>query len=94
MEHSSVSKLLLLCEELQDQTYLRDVIYDYQMLRTSCDLLLRNMILILQLQNDGKSFEDELDYLTENLVTVYSNLTSKKREDILNSYQIDEAPLT
>jgi hypothetical protein len=82
----SLEKSLKLCEDLQEKVHLRDVTHDISSLRYSCDLLLRNMIMVLDQTRQGKAITDELFYLMNNVIAAQSHLTKEKATDIYRKY--------
>lgn len=83
-----IENLLEMCEDLQSKVHLRESNTNVDSLRFSCDLLLRNMIMILDQERQGKSFTHELNYLTNNLLGAHSKLTKTKASDTALKYQI------
>ncbi|MDR7237101.1 hypothetical protein [Neobacillus drentensis] len=91
MKSSSKSKLgnlLKLCEEFQETVHLRKVTKDVSSLNFSCDLLLRNMIMIIEKENNGESFTEELNYITNNLLGAHAHLTGVKAIETALKYNI------
>jgi hypothetical protein len=83
---NSLEKSLKLCEDLQEKVHLREVTQDINSLRFSCDLLLRNMVMVLDQVRQGKNIEDELFYLMNNVIASQSHLTKEKAIDIYKRY--------
>jgi hypothetical protein len=81
-------KILTLCEDLQAKTHMREVSENYGNVRFSCDLLLRNMIMICELQSNGKDIDQELSYLTNNLLGAHAHLTGEKAINTAQKYNI------
>ena len=84
-----VTKLLKMCEDLQEQVHLRrEICEDVDSLSFSCDLLLRNMIMILEKEKQGTPFTEELSYITNNLLGAHSHLTDQEAINTAHKYQV------
>ncbi|WEG14018.1 hypothetical protein PU629_06515 [Pullulanibacillus sp. KACC 23026] len=80
--------MLNLCEDLQELANIREVNGSYSDLCFSCDLILRNMIMILDLKSSGKDFDEEYRYLKNNLLAAYNRMTSEEIETIAKKYNM------
>lgn len=80
--------LLELCENLQSRTHSGDVTTDLKSLQFSCDLLLKNMIMILEKEKNGENITSELSFLTNNLLGANAHLTGKRAEKTVAEYNI------
>lgn len=71
-----LKNLVKFCEDFQEQVHLRkEITESVSSLRFSCDLLLRNMIMMAEKENNGESFSEELYYITNNLLGAHAHLT-------------------
>jgi hypothetical protein len=87
-KHRDIATIQELVLDLQHKVNIRDINCDFNSARFSCDLLLRNMNMILSLHLRGESIEKELGYLRDNLVASYSQLTGKDVETIAKKYDL------
>ncbi|MEH7214801.1 hypothetical protein V7079_22850 [Priestia megaterium] len=85
---SKIENLINLCEDLQEKVHLNDVEGDPECLQFSCDLFLRSVLMLFDLNQQGKSVEKESEYLTGNLVAAYSQITDEDVEVILKRYNL------
>lgn len=72
-----LENLLKLCEDFQEQVHLREITRDVNKLSFSCDLLLRNMIMMIEKEKNGESFSKEFHYICNNLLGAHANLTGE-----------------
>ena len=88
MIKKDLENLLKLCEDLQVQAHLDEVIRDTRGLSFSCDLLLRNMIMMIEKEKNGESFTKEFDYILNNLLGAHSHLTGEKAINTAKKYNL------
>ncbi|MGD6871241.1 hypothetical protein ACQCU1_03475 [Sutcliffiella horikoshii] len=85
---NQVQKLLEITEELQHKVYSRNIDCDYNSLRFSCDLLLRNMAMVLSLDDQDKTVNDEMKYLESNILGAYAHLTGENAIKVAKKYNL------
>ncbi|NRD80151.1 hypothetical protein HPT25_22705 [Bacillus sp. BRMEA1] len=84
----NLDSLLKLCEDFQKKVHIREVANDVNSLKFSCDLLLRNMIMIIEKEKNGESFTEEINYITNNLLGAHAHLTKEKADTTADKYNI------
>jgi hypothetical protein len=84
-----IQNLLKLCEDLQEIVHLREgVTVNVHSLSYSCDLLLRNMIMILEKEKNGDNFTEEMKYLKNNILGAHAHLTDNMAIDTALKYKL------
>lgn len=87
-EGKQIEGLLEMCRDLQEMVHLSEFNGDENSVRFSCDLLLRNMIMLLELNQQGKDLNNELGYLKDNLLGVYCHITTQKFNRAMDKYNL------
>ncbi len=87
-ERKQINGLLEMCKDLQYKVHMGDYDCSESSIRFSCDLLLRNMIMILELEENGENFTKELKYLKSNIVGTYRHITKDYSETTLSKYNL------
>ncbi|MED1866030.1 hypothetical protein P4V41_21495 [Fictibacillus nanhaiensis] len=87
-KYHKLDKLSKLCEELQYHIYMGKVTSDKHDLKFTCDLLFRNMIMILNLQKQDKNIDTEYGYILNNLLAAHTHLTNQNTEKTRKKFKI------
>lgn len=74
---NAIENVYEFCQDLQEKVHLHEVTTDINSLRFSCDLLLRNMLMILEKERSGESFTKEMHYIANNLLGTHAHLTGE-----------------
>lgn len=80
--------LIRLCEDLQWRVHLNEIDKRCLSLQFPCDLFLRSILMLFDLNQQGKSAEKEFDYLKGNLVAAYCQITNEELETVLEKYNL------
>ncbi|PGT89232.1 hypothetical protein [Bacillus sp. AFS040349] len=81
--------LIKLCEDLQYKVNSNDINCSEEFsLRFSCDLLLRNMIALLEIEKGNKNFSQHLGYLENNILGTHAHLTNEDLKTTKKKYKI------
>jgi hypothetical protein len=86
---SKIGNLINLCKDLQEKVHLNKIDGGPDCLQFPCDLFLRSILMLFNLNQQGKSAEKELYYLTSNLVAAYSRITNEDVDVILERYNLE-----
>lgn len=87
-ERQRLLNVMNLCRDLQAKAQYGKVTTDLNGLSFSCDLLLKNLLMMIEKEMNGESFTNELNYIKNNLLGAYSHLTGESAETVASKYNL------